>query len=180
MKINFILPLLSTLVLISACSSATKKCPKTIAASKDERALEEEQAPEFKIGTHDDQATINMNSYDETQYWKGNMNKRLEKIKQIYDAADWTDAAHKERFFKNLAASQKAFETYLKAQVELQYPKEEEDEWWGSGIAPCINMVYTDHYKQRYLDLELWEKGTPKGETCGGSALTEYAIKSFK
>ena len=170
---NYLLPILSTILLMSACTSPNKKCPKATHSA-------EEQAPEFKIGEHDDQATINMNSYDETQYWKGKMNARLSKIKQIYEKADWTDAQHKTRFFQNLDDSQKAFEDYLKAQVELQYPKAEEDEWWGSGIPPCINMIYTKLYKSRYMELELWEKGTPDGEMCGGSALTQYELGEMK
>lgn len=46
-------------------------------APKDERALEEARAPKFTIGENDDQATINIKSYDETQYWKAKMKKRL-------------------------------------------------------------------------------------------------------
>ena len=169
---NYLLPILSTILLMSACTSSHKKCPKATHST-------EEQAPEFKISEHDDQATINMNSYDETQYWKGKMTARLAKIKQIYKKTDWTDAQHQARFFKNLDASQKAFEAYLLAQVELQYPKAEEDEWWGTGIPPCINLIYTQHYKSRYLELELWEKGTPSGEMCGGSALTQYDMQEL-
>ena len=105
------------------------------------------------------------------------MNDRLDNIKKIYEKADWTDALHKTRFFNNLDASQKAFEAYLKAQVELQYPKAEEDEWWGSGIPPCINLIYTKQYKNRYNELGLWENGTPDGEMCGGSALTAYELE---
>jgi hypothetical protein len=172
MKSKVFLLILPFSLLYTACTSPAKKCPKATHST-------EEQAPEFKIGEHDDQATINMNSYDETQYWKGKMNKRLAKIKQIYEKADWTDAEHKVRFFKNLDASQKAFEAYLSAQVELQYPKAEEDEWWGSGIPPCINLIYTQHFKNRYLELERWEKGTPSGEMCGGSALTQYALEEM-
>jgi hypothetical protein len=169
---NYFLPILSTILLMSACTSAEKKCPKA-------PIKQQAQAPEFTSNPNNDQATINMTSYEETQYWKGKMNKRLAKIKQIYEKVDWTDAQHKARFIKNLAASQKAFEAYLSAQVELQYPKAEEDEWWGSGIPPCINLIYTKHYKNRYLDLELWEKGTPDGEMCGGSALTQYDMEEM-
>ena len=50
----------------------------------------------------------------------------------------------------------------------------------GSGIPPCINMIYTKHYKSRYTELELWEKGTPDGEMCGGSALTKYELEEMK
>ena len=173
MKAKTFLLVLSFCVLYTSCSNPPKKCPKV-------KQMTEEQASEFKIGPTDDQATINMNSYDETQYWKGKMTARLAKIKQIYEKVDWTDAQHKKRFFDNLVVSQKAFEAYLLAQVELQYPKAEEDEWWGSGVPPCINMIYTAHYKSRYLELELWEKGTPDGEMCGGSALTQYQINELK
>ena len=169
---NYFLPILSTILLMSACTSAEKKCPKA-------PIKQQAQAPEFTSNPNNDQATINMTSYEETQYWKEKMNKRLAKIKQIYEKVDWTDAQHKARFFKNLDASQKAFEAYLSAQVELQYPKAEEDEWWGSGIPPCINLIYTQHYKNRYLELELWEKGTPSGEMCGGSALTQYDMEEM-
>jgi hypothetical protein len=161
---------ISFLVLTTACSTPPKKCPEVKQAS-------EEQVPEFKIGPNDDQATINMNSYEETQYWKGKMKKRLAKIRSIYDKADWYEPKQKVLFFKNLEASQKAFETYVKAQVELEYP---EDEWTGSGIPLCINSTYTKYYKQRYFDLELWEKGTPKGEMCGGTALTQYELEEMK
>lgn len=171
----YIIPLF-TFVLISACSSETKKCPKLNPAPKDERTLEEERAPKFTIGDHDDQATINMKSYDETQYWKGKMNQRLAKIRSIYEKADWYEPRHKVLFFKNLEASQKVFETYVKAQVELEYP---EDEWTGSAIPMCINSSYTSYYKQRYFDLELWEKGTAKGQMCGGTALTQYELEEM-
>ena len=168
---------ISFLVLTTACSTPPKKCAKAIPAPKDERILEEERAPKFTIGEHDDQATINMNSYDETQYWKGKMNKRLATIRSIYDKTHWYEPKQKVLFFKNLEASQKAFENYVKAQVELQYP---EDEWTGSGIPTCINLSYTKDYKQRYFDLELWEKGTPDGEMCGGTALTQYELEEME
>lgn len=160
----------SFLVLTTACTSPPKKCPEVKQAS-------EEQVPEFKIGEHDDQATINMNSYEETQYWKGKMNKRMATIRSIYEKADWYEPKQKVLFFKNLDASQKAFETYVKAQVEMQYP---EDEWTGSGIPTCINSTYTKYYKQRYFDLELWQKGTPDGEMCGGTAMTQYELEEMK
>ena len=177
MNIQSKLSFISALVLLTACTSPAKKCSKAIPAPKDERTLEEERAPQFTIGDHDDQATINMNSYDETQYWKGKMNQRLAKIRSIYEKADWYEPRLKVLFFKNLGASQKAFETYVKAQVELEYP---EDEWTGSGIPMWINLTYTKYYKQRYFDLELWEKGTPDGEMCGGTALTQYALEEMK
>lgn len=176
MMIQIKLSIISALVLLTACTSPTKKCPKAIPAAKDERALEEERAPKFTIGENDDQATINMKSYDETQYWKGKMNKRLANIRSIYEKADWYEPKQKALFFNNLEASQQAFETYVKAQVELQYP---EDEWTGSGIPLCINSTYTNYYKQRYFDLELWEKGTPDGEMCGGTALTQYELEEM-
>lgn len=176
---KYLLPLLCTSVLISACSSTTKKCPKSQAqqAPKDERTLEEERAPKFEIGENDDQATINIKSFDETQYWKGKMNKRLTKIRLIYDKAVWYEPRQKVLFFKNLEASQKTFETYVKAQVELQFPT---DEWTGSGIPLCINSVYTQYYKQRYFDLAPWQNGTPDGEMCGGTALTKYEMEELK
>ena len=174
---NYFLPILSTILLMSACTSSHKKCPKAIPAPKDERTLEEERAPKFTIGDHDDQATINMKSYDETQYWKGKMNQRLAKIRSIYEKADWYEPRLKVLFFKNLEVSQKAFDIYVKAQVELEYP---EDEWTGSGIPMCINSSYTKYYKQRYFDLELWEKGTAKGQMCGGTALTQYELGEMK
>jgi len=171
----YLIPLL-TILLTTACSSESKKCTKLIPAPKDERALEEERAPKFTIGENDDQATINIKSYNETQYWKAKMKKRLANIRSIYEKADWYDPEEKVLFFKNLEASQKAFETYVKAQVELEYP---EDKWTGSGIPLCINTVYTKYYKQRYFDLELWEKGTPDGEMCGGTALTQYELEEM-
>jgi hypothetical protein len=30
------------------------------------------------------------------------------------------------------------------------------------------------------MELELWEKGTPDGEMCGGSALTQYELDRMK
>lgn len=174
---NIMKTLLLALPLLVACTNSTKTCPGEGSGKKDERALEEERAPKLTIGEHDDQTTINMKAYDETQYWKGKMNKRLATIRTIYDKADWFEPKHKVLFFKNLEASQKAFETYVKAQVELQYP---EDEWTGSGIPLCINSTYTKYYKQRYFDLELWEKGTPDGEMCGGTALTQYELEEME
>jgi hypothetical protein len=176
MKSTTLLLILSFSFLYTSCNTPPKKCPKI---KETKQALAEKQAPDFTIGPNDNQTAINLTSYEETQYWKGKMNKRLAKIKQIYEKVDWIDAQHKARFFKNLDASQKAFEAYLSAQVELQYPKAEEDEWWGSGIPPCINLIYTQHFKNRYLELERWEKGTPSGEMCGGSALTQFDMEEM-
>ena len=83
--------LLSVLLLASACTTPPKKCPEV------KQAIDE-QAPEFKIGPNDDQATINIKSYDETQYWKGKMNKRLATIRSIYDKADWYEPKQKVLF----------------------------------------------------------------------------------
>ena len=173
MKIKPISATLFLTLLIVACTSPAKKCPKP-------KKVVENNTAEFDPGPEADQATINMDSYDAVQYWKQKMNVRLKSIEKIYERTDWTTPAHKTRFFSNLAASQKAFETYLKAQVELQYPKAEEDEWWGSGIPPCINLIYLKHYKNRYNELGLWEKGSPDGEMCGGSALTQWDMEEMK
>ena len=173
MKTNIILRLGLFVLALTACSSPAKKCPKP------EKVVQSKPA-EFDPGPEADQATINMDSYDAVQYWKQKMNARLKNIEKIYERADWTTPAHKTRFFNNLKASQKAFDAYLKAQVELQYPKAEEDEWWGSGIPPCINLIYLEHYKNRYMELGLWENGTPDGEMCGGSALTQWELEEMK
>ena len=126
-----------------------------------------------------DQTSINQNSYDKVQFWKQKMNQRLDHIKQLYELKDWRSPKHRERFFTNLDASQKAFETYIKAQVELEYPTQEEDEWWGSGVPPCINSIYEAYYKMRYQELELWEKGIPDGEMCGGLAMTQFELEEI-
>jgi hypothetical protein len=157
---------------LSACSSPAKKCPPVEKVMED--SLITENNP--KIDYSSDQATMNLSSYEAVQYWKKKMNARLEAIKKLYEKKDWMEPIHKTRFFKNLEAAQSAFEAYLTAQVELQYPKAEEDEWWGSGIPPCINLIYIKHYKNRYTELGLWEQGSPDGEMCGGSALTSYEI----
>ena len=167
MKTKIILHL--GLFVLAACSSPVNKCPKP-------KKVVENNAAEFDPGPKADQATINMDSYEAVQYWKQKMNARLQSIKKIYQKADWTTPAHKTRFFNNLDASQKTFEAYLKAQAELQYPKAEVDEWWGSGIPPCINLIFLKHYKSRYNDLAQWEVGTPNGEMCDGSALTAYEL----
>jgi len=172
MKTKIILHLGLFVLTLAACSSPVNKCPKPKKVGANNPA-------QFDPGPNADQATINMDSYEAVQYWKQKMNARLQNIKKIYQKADWTTPAHKTRFFNNLAASQKAFEAYLKAQVELQYPKAEEDEWWGSGIPPCINLIYLKHYKNRYNELGLWEKGSPDGEICGGSALTTYELEEM-
>jgi hypothetical protein len=173
MKIKPISATLFLTLIIVACTSPAKKCPK-------QEKVVENNAAEFDPGPEADQATINMDSYDAVQYWKQKMNVRLKSIEKIYERTDWNTPAHKTRFFSNLAASQKAFEAYLKAQVELQYPKVEEDEWWGSGIPPCINLIYLKHYKNRYNELGLWEKGSPDGEMCGGSALTQWELGEMR
>lgn len=160
---------------LTACSSPAKKCPPIEKVMEDSLITENNPAT-FDPGPDADQTTMNLDSYEAVQYWKKKINARLEKIKKIYKHADWTSPIHKTRFYKNLEASQSAFEAYLTAQIELQYPKVEEDEWWGSGIPPCINLIYIKHYKNRYTELGLWEQGSPDGEMCGGSALTSYEI----
>jgi hypothetical protein len=172
MKTKIILHLGLFVLTLTACSSPVNKCPKP-------KKVVANNPAQFDPGPKADQATINMDSYEAVQYWKQKMNARLQSIKKIYQKADWTTPAHKTRFFNNLDASQKTFEAYLKAQVELQYPKSEEDEWWGSGIPPCINLIFLKHYKSRYNELALWEKGTPDGEMCGGSALTTYELEEM-
>ena len=172
MKTKIILRLGLIVLALTACSSPVNKCPKP-------KKVVANNPAQFDPGPKADQATINMDSYEAVQYWKQKMNARLQNIKKIYQKADWTTPAHKTRFFNNLDASQKAFEAYLKAPVELQYPKSEEDEWWGSGIPPCINLIFLKHYKSRYNELEQWEVGTPDGEMCGGSALTTYELEEM-
>jgi hypothetical protein len=157
---------------LMACSSPTKKCPPIEKVMED--TLVTENNP--KIDYSSDQATMNLSSYEAVQYWKKKMNSRLETIKKLYEKKDWMEPAYKKRFFENLDASQNAFMASVKAEVELRFPIEEADEWWGSATPLCINMIYLEHYKRRYFDLELWEKGTPKGEICGGTALTGYEI----
>jgi hypothetical protein len=168
MKTKIILRLGLIALALSACSTPAKKCPK-------QEKVGESKPAKFDPSPEADQATINMDSYEAVQYWKQKINSRLQNIKKIYEQSDWTTPAHKIRFFNNLDDSQKAFEAYLKAQVELQYPKAEEDEWWGSGIPPCLK-----HYKSRYNELEQWEVGTPDGEMCGGSALTQFQLEKIK
>jgi hypothetical protein len=68
----------------------------------------------------------------------------------------------------------------VKAEVELRFPIEEADEWWGSSTPLCINVIYLEHYKRRYHDLAIWVKGTPKGEVCGGTAMTAYEIGEMR
>jgi hypothetical protein len=131
---------------------------------------------EIDINQNDDQMTINMDAFQAHEFWKKKVQDRIRKIKQIYQRVNWNSSAQKLRFFTNLENSQVAFKKYLEAQVELQYPKADENETWGSSTPLCISSVYINFYKQRYLDLELWEKGSPKGEICGGSSLTQYEI----
>jgi hypothetical protein len=166
----FIIPILTLAVM--ACSSPTKKCPK----AKNEQEQNNIAENDPKIDYSSDQATMNLSSYEAVQYWKKKMNFRLDYIKKIYEKKDWMEPAYKKRFFENLDASQNAFMASVKAEVELRFPIEEADEWWGSSAPLCINMIYLEHYKRRYFDLELWVKGTPKGEICGGTALTAYEI----
>ena len=132
-----------------------------------------------KIDYSSDQATMNLSSYEAVQYWKKKMNARLETIKKLYEKKDWMEPSYKKRFFENLDIAQNAFMASVKAEVELRFPIEEADEWWGSSAPLCINIIYLEHYKRRYFDLELLEKGTPKGEICGGTALTAYEIEEI-
>ena len=110
-----------------------------------------------------DQASMSIQSYDSCQYWKKKMYGRLAKIKRIYSQTEWTSSEHEERFFRNLMSSQQAFDVYKKAQAELYFPAEEEEENWGSGIPVCLNEFYLKLYKQRYIDLEPWGLGLEDG-----------------
>jgi hypothetical protein len=110
-----------------------------------------------------DQASMSIQSYDSCQYWKKKMYGRLAKIKRIYSQTEWISSEHEERFFRNLMASQQAFDVYKKAQAELYFPAEEEEENWGSGIPVCLNEFYLKLYKQRYIDLEPWGLGLEDG-----------------
>ena len=160
---------------LSACSSPAKKCPPVEKVMED--TLITENNP--KIDYSSDQATMNLSSYEAVQYWKKKMNARLETIKKLYEKKDWMEPSYKKRFFENLDIAQNAFMASVKAEVELRFPIEEADEWWGSSAPLCINIIYLEHYKRRYFDLELLEKGTPKGEICGGTALTAYEIEEI-
>jgi hypothetical protein len=157
---------------LTACSSPAQKCPK----AKNEQEQNNQAENDPKIDYSSDQATMNLSSYEAVQYWKKKMNFRLDSIKKIYEKYDWMEPAYKKRFFENLDAAQNAFMASVKAEVELRFPIEEADEWWGSSTPLCINMIYLEHYKRRYHDLGLWVKGTPKGEICGGTAMTAYEI----
>jgi hypothetical protein len=160
---------------LSACSSPAKKCPPVEKVMED--SLITENNP--KIDYSSDQATMNLSSYEAVQYWKKKMSSRLDDIKTIYEKYDWMEPAYKKRFFENLDAAQNAFMASVKAEVELRFPIEEADEWWGSSTPLCINVIYLEHYKRRYHDLAIWVKGTPKGEVCGGTAMTAYEIEEI-
>jgi hypothetical protein len=157
---------------LAACSSPNNKCPK----AKNEQEQKNQAENDPKIDYSSDQATMNLSSYEAVQYWKKKMNFRLDSIKKIYEKYDWMEPAYKKRFFENLDAAQNAFMASVKAEVELRFPIEEANEWWGSSTPLCINLIYLGHYKRRYHDLGLWVKGTPKGEICGGTAMTAYEI----
>ena len=161
---------------LSACSYPAKKCPPVEKVMED--TLITENNP--KIDYSSDQATMNLSSYEAVQYWKKKMSSRLDDIKTIYEKYDWMEPAYKKRFFENLDAAQNAFMASVKAEVELRFPIEEADEWWGSSTPLCINVIYLEHYKRRYHDLAIWVKGTPKGEVCGGTAMTAYEIGEMK
>jgi hypothetical protein len=176
MKLTFIPTTFFLILLIVACSSPANKCPK--AKNEQEQNNQAENGP--KIDYSSDQATMNLSSYEAVQYWKKKMNYRLDYIKKIYEKYDWMEPAYKKRFFENLDAAQNAFMASVKAEVELRFPIEEADEWWGSSTPLCINVIYLDHYKRRYDDLAIWVKGTPKGEVCGGTAMTAYEIGEMR
>lgn len=175
MKTTTIFIIVILTLALTACSSPAKKCPPVEKVMED--TLITENNP--KIDYSSDQATMNLSSYEAVQYWKKKMNARLEAIKKLYEKADWMEPTYKKRFFENLDAAQNAFMASVTAEVELRFPIEEADEWWGSSAPLCINMIYLEHYKRRYFDLELWVKGTPKGEICGGTALTAYEIEEM-
>ncbi len=142
--------------------------------------VEQNNPAEFDPGPHADQATMNLDSYEAVQFWKKKMNARLDSIMKIYEKKDWMEPSHKKRFFENLDAAQNAFMASVKAEVELRFPIGEADEWWGSSAPLCINMIYLEHYKRRYNDLGIWVKGTPKGEICGGTAMTAFELNELR
>ena len=176
MKFTFIPTTLFLILVNVACSPQNKKCPKV--KNEQEQNNQAENGP--KIDYSSDQATMNLSSYEAAQYWKKKMSSRLDYIKIIYEKYDWMEPAYKKRFFENLDAAQNAFMASVKAEVELRFPIEEADEWWGSSTPLCINVIYLEHYKRRYHDLGLWVKGTPKGEICGGAAMTAYEIGEIR
>jgi hypothetical protein len=176
MKFTFIPTSLFLILVNVACSPQNKKCPKV----KNEQEQNNQAENDPKIDYSSDQATMNLSSYEAAQYWKKKMSSRLDYIKIIYEKYDWMEPAYKKRFFENLDAAQNAFIASVKAEVELRFPIEEADEWWGSSTPLCINVIYLEHYKRRYHDLGLWVKGTPKGEICGGTAMTAYEIGEIR
>lgn len=149
---------LTTLILyisliLSSCENKKSSEPETV-----DGPIETSKYPEAV-----DQTSLNIESYDSCQYWKKKMYGRLAKIKRIYSLTEWTSIEHKERFLRNLTASQQVFDAYKKAQVELYFPSEEEEENYGTGIPLCLNEFYLKLYKQRYIDLEPWGLGLEDG-----------------
>ena len=125
MKIKLLSTPLFLTLLIVACSTPAKKCPK----AKNEQEQNNKAENEPKIDYSSDQTTMNLSSYEAVQYWKKKMSSRLNYIKKIYEKYDWMEPAYKKHFFKNLDAAQNAFMASVKAEVELRFPIEEADEW---------------------------------------------------
>ena len=155
MIINTILTtsILCLCLILSSCENKKSSEPETV----------EEPTETSKYPVADNQASLNIESYDSCQYWKKKMYGRLAKIKRIYSLTEWTSIEHKERFLRNLTASQQVFDAYKKAQVELYFPSEEEEENYGTGIPLCLNEFYQKLYKQRFIDLEPWGLGLEDG-----------------
>jgi uncharacterized protein YecT (DUF1311 family) len=88
------------------------------------------------------------------------LNDVYQKIIKLYSANDL--------FIKNLKAAQRIWLQYRDAQIELRYPKENED-YYGSSLPMCKLNYSAELTNVRAKELEEWIKEPAEGEICNGT-----------
>ena len=72
-------------------------------------------------------------------------------------------------FLEKLRNAQRAWLTFLDAELEAKFPFEDKQSHHGSVYPMCANLFLTQRMQERIKHLREWLDGTEEGDVCAGS-----------
>lgn len=72
-------------------------------------------------------------------------------------------------FLKKLYDSQRIWEMFRNAELEMKFPEEDNDTYYGSIYEECAALYLIELTKERTKKLRIWLDGLAEGDVCSGS-----------
>jgi uncharacterized protein YecT (DUF1311 family) len=72
-------------------------------------------------------------------------------------------------FLEKFRNAQRAWLTFLDAELEAKFPFEDKQSHYGSMYPMCVNLFRTQRMQERIIHLQEWLDGTEEGDVCAGS-----------